>query len=155
AIVIAGMHRSGTSAVTRVLNLLGAALPKHLMATSEFNETGYWESIPVMELHDAILNSMGLVWHDWRSIEKSWFSSTAAKSFQARLAKLICEEYGGARLFVVKDPRLCRLLPLWFNVFQEIDVVPHVVIPVRNPIEVVQSLLRRDQSTKELRDPKS
>jgi hypothetical protein len=155
AIVIAGMHRSGTSALTRVVSLLGAALPKQLMPASESNEAGHWESMPMMEIHDSILNSIGLMWHDWRPIEEQWFKSEDAIAFQAQIATLLREEYGEAQLFVVKDPRICRLLPLWLNVFQEMGIAPHVVIPVRNPIEVTRSLLTRDQSRNELREPKS
>ena len=44
AVLILGMHRSGTSALTRVLNLLGVELGSELMAAAEDNnETGFWE----------------------------------------------------------------------------------------------------------------
>jgi len=148
------MHRSGTSAFTRVLNLLGAALPKHLMPAGNFNERGHWESTEIAKVNDTILASMDLAWYDWRDIAKDWFRSESAKSFQSRLAEVIREEYGDARLFVIKDPRICRLLPLWLDVLQEMRVTPYVVMPVRNPIEVAQSLLRRDQSMGDLRQPK-
>ena len=145
AIVIAGMHRSGTSALARVLSLLGAALPKHLMPAGRFNEAGHWESTVVMELHNAVFASIGLAWHDWREIETGWFESEAAKAFQSQLAEVLREEYDGASLFVVKDPRICRLLPLWLQVLRDIGIAPHLIIPVRNPIEVTESLLRRNE----------
>jgi GT2 family glycosyltransferase len=154
AIVIAGMHRSGTSALARVLSLLGATLPKRLMPGGEFNKAGHWESTTIMQLHEDILGSMGSAWHDWGTIESRWFKSRAAKSFQARLATAVREEYGGSQLFVVKDPRICRLLPLWLNVLKDLNIAPYVVIPLRNPIEVAQSLVQRDHVVGELREPK-
>ena len=56
AILVAGMHRSGTSALTRVLSLLGADLPENLApALPDNNETGFWESVDLMKLHDKML----------------------------------------------------------------------------------------------------
>jgi hypothetical protein len=47
-------------------------------------------------------------------------------------------------LFVVKDPRICRFWPFWREVLDEFGAKPAVVIPVRNPLEVMASLRRRD-----------
>ena len=52
AIVVVGMHRSGTSAVTRVLSLLGAALPKNLLGAGKGNEEGHWEPSRLVVAHD-------------------------------------------------------------------------------------------------------
>ena len=56
AILVLGMHRSGTSAVTRIINLLGADLPGNLMSPKDENPEGYWESQELMRLHDQILS---------------------------------------------------------------------------------------------------
>ncbi len=55
ALLVLGMHRSGTSALTRVLNLLGASLPKNLLGASPGNETGHWEPDRLIGLHDRML----------------------------------------------------------------------------------------------------
>ena len=123
------------------------------MPAGRFNEAGHWESTVVMQLHDAIFASIGLAWHDWREIEADWFESEAAKAFQSQLAKVVREEYGSARLLVIKDPRICRLLPLWLTVLRDLGIAPHLVIPVRNPIEVADSLLRRNELFPALRQP--
>ena len=49
ALMVLGMHRSGTSALTRIFSLLGADLPKNLMPPSPANKTGYWESQDLMD----------------------------------------------------------------------------------------------------------
>jgi len=38
AIIVAGMHRSGTSATTRIINLLGAQLARELIPADIGNE---------------------------------------------------------------------------------------------------------------------
>src|SRR5712691_2429279 len=65
AVMVLGMHRSGTSALTRVISLLGADLSKNLMQSSTSDEGGYWESKDFMVVHDQILSSSGSKWDDW------------------------------------------------------------------------------------------
>src|SRR5262245_64476851 len=72
ALVVAGMHRSGTSALTRVLSLLGCDLPKTLMAGAASNETGHWESQAVADFNDELLESAGSSWHDWLAFNAGW-----------------------------------------------------------------------------------
>ena len=62
---ILGMHRSGTSALSRIFNLLGFSAPKTLMKANRSNETGHWESTPIARLNDEILEAMQLTWQDW------------------------------------------------------------------------------------------
>ncbi len=58
---------------------------------------------------------------------------------------MIKSEFADSDLFVVKDPRLSRLLPLWFDVLDELGIEAVVVIPFRNPLEVAASLKARDR----------
>lgn len=148
ALVVAGMHRSGTSALARVLNLLGADLPRTLMApTNDFrgNPRGFWESLPIMQLCDEILDSTGRSWHDFSPIPRSWFASKKAYYFEGRLAGLLNEEFGDSELFVVKDPRICRLVPMWRGALGRIGAEPSFLIPVRHPLEVADSLRARNR----------
>jgi hypothetical protein len=64
-IVVLGMHRSGTSALTRVLSILGAALPRHVMSPGPSNETGHWEPQKLVDFHDEVLAELDSAWHDW------------------------------------------------------------------------------------------
>ena len=67
AILVAGMHRSGTSALSRSLNLVGCDLPKTLMEpVPGNNDVGFWESQPLSDLNDHLLRSTGSDWKDWR-----------------------------------------------------------------------------------------
>ena len=145
AVLVLGMHRSGTSALARSLNLCGAALPEELVeAAADVNATGFWESRAMLALHDEILEAAGGSWHDLRELDAGWFASDAARALRTRLAALLASEYGAAPLLLVKDPRLCRLLPLWRPVLAELGIEPLVLLAVRNPLEVAASLRARE-----------
>lgn len=139
------MHRSGTSAITRFLNLLGAALPSNLMPPVEGNNArGFWESLDFQALNDSILDSAGTSWDDWRPVRQDWFSSPEAEAFRARAAELLAAHFSDAGLFVLKDPRICRLLPFWLDALHRFNTDVKAIIPVRNPLEVAASLEARD-----------
>ncbi|CAG0993429.1 hypothetical protein RHIZO_02376 [Rhizobiaceae bacterium] len=143
-VVVLGMHRSGTSALSRVLSLLGCDLPKTLMPPSPANEPGHWESMAMYKLNDRILESAGSAWHDWLELNPKWFDSPKADEFREEATVALAEEFGSSRLFVLKDPRICRLFPFWLDVLQRSDVLPLVWVPLRNPLEVAGSLEKRN-----------
>ena len=144
AILVAGMHRSGTSALTRMLGSLGCDLPGTLMAPNEYNERGYWESEPVSALNDALLESAGSAWDDWEPFNPAWYASPVAAGFRDGACAVLEQEFQDSRMFVLKDPRVARLLPFWLEVLADFGADTRVAVPVRNPVEVVRSLQVRD-----------
>jgi hypothetical protein len=144
AIVVLGMHRSGTSALTRVISLLGADLPSNLMPAYRTNEAGFFESNDLRTIHDELLKSAGSDWQDWRAFNPDWYTSPAAPVFKERVLSVLQNDYPDSQLFVVKDPRTCRFFPFWRDVLEEFGAAPAVAIPVRNPLEVMASLRQRD-----------
>ena len=64
ALLVMGMHRSGTSALARVLSLRGAELPAHLMPPNHGNASGYWEPAPIVAINDEMLEYFGSAWDD-------------------------------------------------------------------------------------------
>ena len=138
------MHRSGTSALTRLLASLGCDLPKTLMEADAHNAMGYWESTEVADLNEAVLESAGSSWDDWEAFDHEWYGSTVAEGFLDRAQAVLESEFGDSRLFVLKDPRICRLLRFWKEALDRIGAAPVVVLPVRNPLEVGASLRERD-----------
>jgi hypothetical protein len=143
-VLVLGMHRSGTSALTRMLNLLGCDLPKALMGVGRYNETGHWESQVICALNDRILASAGSYWNDWREFDSDWLNTPQADKFREKAAAVLDGEYGDSRLFVLKDPRNCRLVGFWSAVFSEMEIKPVIVLTLRNPIEVAASLESRN-----------
>ncbi len=145
AILVAGMHRSGTSAITRVLNLLGCDLPSALMRESvQSNEAGFWESLRIMHLNNDILASAESAWNDWQAFDPAWHASPVAGEFRERARAVLEGEYSGSHLFVLKDPRICRFLSFWMDVVRDFGAEPLIVLPLRNPLEVAASLEGRD-----------
>ncbi len=145
AILVLGMHRSGTSAFTRVINRLGADLPSNLMPPVDGNnEAGFWESMDIYRLNDEILDSAGSSWDDWRRFNPDWFASPAPRAFKVRALEILEQDFDRSSLFVLKDPRICRLLPFWLDVLEAFQTETKCVIPIRNPLEVAASLKRRD-----------
>jgi hypothetical protein len=129
-IVVLGMHRSGTSALTRVLNLCGAELPGKLMVAEygmpgDGNRlAGFWESQTLTDIDNEIMAAAGSAWDSLLEPSRSWFESGSARSFIARLAEGLREELGEAALTVVKDPRICRLVPIWREALVEAGRTP-------------------------------
>lgn len=143
-ILILGMHRSGTSALGRVLNLLGAQAPAHLMPPAPDNPRGFWESISVSRLNDQIFSSADSSWNDWSRLKEDRLLPTTIVAFQSRMKAVLQAEFEDADFFVLKDPRLSRLLPLWQPVLAELDITPSVLIALRHPLAVAHSLATRN-----------
>lgn len=144
ALLVLGMHRSGTSALTRVFSLLGADLPKNMLGANPTNEAGHWESLDLMAGHDELLASAGSRWDDWRAFNPDWDQSGVAEDYREKFVDILRNDFAGSRLFVLKDPRICRFVPFWLDVLERFGAEPCIVIPVRNPLEVAASLKRRD-----------
>jgi hypothetical protein len=142
--LVLGMHRSGTSALTGTLMRLGAAGPRTPMVGRPDNLKGHWESIPLIAFHDELLASAGSVWHDWRPFNADWYGTPVASQFKARAKELLASEFGNSPVFVLKDPRICRFIRFWLEIFAEEGITPRLLMPVRNPLEVAHSLKTRD-----------
>jgi hypothetical protein len=150
ALLVAGVSRSGTSVLTRLLHTLGAATPKALLGAGHGNPTGHWEPKALVALNDEILSAMGMTWQDPRPIPRAWFFSQAAYDFQCRVMRQIQNDYGSEPLIVLKDPRVARLLPLYLASLDSLNIEPLVILPVRSPSEVIASLVNRDRMSPDL-----
>lgn len=143
-LLVLGMHRSGTSALTRVLNLLGAALSRGLIASKPSNVTGFWESQQVLDINNVLLKQFGLLWRDDLPIPSEWLQHPAAREAGDLISAYLREEFSGKTLFAIKDPRLCRVLPLWIRAVKDFGAEPVCIICYRHPVEVAASLQARD-----------
>ena len=59
AILVLGMHRSGTSAATGWLKTLGVNLGPYLMAEYPTQPKGYFEHAEIVGIHDELLALFG------------------------------------------------------------------------------------------------
>lgn len=141
--LVLGMHRSGTSAVSGVLYHLAVHLGRTVSPAGPSNPKGYFENTRVMLLHEELLASLGSTWDDPRPLPAGWPDDHRLAPWRNRLAAILEDEFGGAPLWAVKDPRLCRLLPLWLPLLEEASVRVVALLVVRHPAAVVASNAKR------------
>jgi len=143
-IFVLGMHRSGTSALTRVLNLLGCTLSENLLGAGEGNETGHWEAADVVALNDDMLASAGSSHDDWGPINDDWRVSAIRTQMVQSASVVLADHAKSGPLFAIKDPRMCRIADVWLEAAAEAGIKPLVCLIIRNPAEVAASLEVRD-----------
>lgn len=144
-LLILGMHRSGTSALTGLLHILGANLGVGLVGTEpDINFKGYWENKDANLFDDRLLKSLGTDWYDVFDLPQGWCHQSKKMGFDDELKKLLVENFGGQDLWAVKDPRLCRLLPLWIDVAEQQEIELKFLMVLRHPFEVAKSLNKRN-----------
>jgi hypothetical protein len=135
------MHRSGTSAVSRILNLLGADVgPESDLLTEYDNPAGHWESKALVACNDRILASFGRSWDFPPWLAPGWEHSARASRLLPEMTDAFESVYR-AGPWVWKDPRTCLTFPLWRRV---LGSEAKVVLVFRDPGAVVASVKRRD-----------
>ena len=141
ALIVLGVYRSGTSALARVLNLCGAALPERLMAPRlEINPRGFWEAESIVDLDAQLLRLLGV---DWKRVDFTLpQEGPLVDEFLAGAREILEAEYQTGRIIVIKDPRVCLLAPLWHRALKASGYRPAYLVSVRHPLEVARSLAR-------------
>ena len=140
-LLVLGMHRSGTSALARMLSLLGChtGTADEVLEPNEFNPEGYWERRDVVEADDWLLRATGASWDRPLMFEPAGLPDDVRETFRTRAAAIV-GEMDARRPWFIKDPRLCLLLPEWLPLLAG-PVCIHIH---RHPLEVAASLQRRD-----------
>jgi len=150
-IFVVGMHRSGSSAVTRLVNLLGAGLGTDLLEPQEgVNVTGFWEHRAGVEINESMLERLGSAWFDYSDWPDRWWRDEALAQHHEAIRSLVRDELAPYRLAALKDPRLCRLLPVWREALADEPVSSCAVLTYRHPDEVARSLWQRDRLPKDV-----
>jgi hypothetical protein len=140
-VVVLGMHRSGTSAVSRIVNLLGADLgPESDLLTDYDNPAGHWESRALVACNDKILALFGRSWDFPPWLRPGWEYGERASGLLPELRATFHTVFRSGP-WVWKDPRTCLTFPLWRRV---LGSEATVVMVSRDPGAVVTSVKRRD-----------
>jgi hypothetical protein len=143
AVIVLGMHRSGTSVLTRGLQALGVFLGDEFLNTKPDNPTGYWEDRVIVALNERLLGLFGLNWESISLIGDAQWQSDGVPALRREAVDRLQSHFVPHGLWGFKDPRTIRLLPFWRGVFQQLDVDDRYVVAIRNPISVAASLLKR------------
>ncbi|MFP5256354.1 MAG: sulfotransferase [Acidimicrobiia bacterium] len=145
-IAITGMHRSGTSMITRALHDSGLHLvgtsAEELIDAADDNPEGFWENKAIVACNDDLLEATGGAWDHPPALPPVAVDdprvAAVAERATAALAGLRQHEHWG-----FKDPRTCLTAAYWLDLEPEL----RFIICVRHPLEVALSLKRRNQSS--------
>ena len=140
-ICIIGMHRSGTSMVANILRHSGLDLgpdEQFISALAE-NPQGFFEHQPIVDLNDELLAHFGGRWYAPPDFPESWENAASLQPFKEKALQLI-EPFQKTPVWGWKDPRTTLLLPFWRSILPNLTVI----ICLRNPLDVAQSLKKRN-----------
>lgn len=144
-IVVLGMHRSGTSVITRSLQIMGVGLGDRLMPPVEGNNAkGFWEDVDLNALNIEMLNTVDSDWFYVQAIKSIDIEILHKQGYFLRAVELLREKVSSSAIFAFKDPRVAKLLPFWKDAFTHCNLDVDYVLAVRNPLSVVKSLMKRD-----------
>jgi hypothetical protein len=141
-VVVLGMGRSGTSAVTRMFHGSGFFVGSQadLMEGDQSNPTGYFENWRVYHANELVLDRLDGSWFDTPpDAQQLSLNLECTPPLREILEELLCE--AGEKPLAVKDPRIGMLMALWWPLLKGLL---HPVMVVRHPLEVALSLERRD-----------
>jgi len=144
ALLVVGMHRSGTSALTGLIGLMGADLGPDLVGPLPSNVKGHFEPRKIVLANDALLEKLGARAPGSGDLPEDWLQHSETKKTRAKIRAIILHDFNGRDLFVLKDPRLCLLLPLYRELFNELGIKVNIIVIRREQQEVVRSLNQRD-----------
>jgi len=144
AVVILGMHRSGTSALAGMLGNSGIQFGRSLLPGQSDNPRGFWEHTEIVDLNERILASFGSSWDDMQPPQPTWWEDEKAALFREEISRILTGVFGKTQLWGIKDPRLCKLVPLWRRGLDDVGCKSCFILIHRHPLEVARSLKRRN-----------
>ena len=137
------MHRSGTSALARGLQMLGVYLGNDFLSPQPDNPTGYWEDRNIYQINERLLAVFGLRWEDVALIDDARWNEQAVEPLLAEAVQYLRSQFVSHPLWGFKDPRTIRLLPFWRSALHRLEVDECYLVVIRNPSSVANSLMRR------------
>lgn len=143
-ILVLGMHRSGTSAVAGALARCGVEVGDRLIEAAPDNPRGYFENVDTVLANERMLDALGMSWDDVRRLPGGWLRQEAAARGAKDIREHVLPTFSAAGVWALKDPRMCRLLPLWLRELQRARARVVGLLVLRHPDEVAASLHARD-----------
>jgi hypothetical protein len=142
--IITGMHRSGTSLVARLFYEAGADMGDRqtMLQGDKWNSDGYFEQPEILDINRALIHGM------WGRL--AYFRLPKDETIRKRakgMSSVISDIAAQYSARVVKEVRFCLTLPVWLENGARIH---KALVCLRDPIEVAQSLKRRNRITMQL-----
>ena len=145
-VIVLGMHRSGTSVFTGILNKMGLPLGENLMKPTKDNPKGYFENMDFYHFNEMILRECNSSWYNVSNLTEE----KILKGEYKNILKSILKKYSNHTIFGVKDPRICVLLPLYEKVCEELGIEIEYVLITRDKESIINSINKRDGYSKEI-----
>ena len=146
-VVVMGMHRSGTSTASGLLNILGLDLGKNILPVEEDNPKGFFENKSITLFNERLLDLLYATWNDTFSLPSDWWEDEDIISLQKEVIDIFESEFTDPQNLLIKDPRLSILIPFYQAIFKKLKILPYYIICLRNPLEVAESLSIRNNFT--------
>ncbi len=140
-LILLGMHRSGTSALARILNLMGCYFGSEDVSAGVGydNPKGFWERLDVVELNNLILNAAGGSWWDMEKFDSGSIKGEELDDIDRQIGNIILK-LDAHRPWFIKDPRLGPVLFFWLSRLEN----PLFLLATRSPFQVARSLEKRN-----------
>jgi len=123
-ILVLGMHRSGTSALSGLLNIMGVYQGLDLLPPSNANRKGFFENKHILDFNEKVFYEHNSSSDDIFFSDKHLMIDKYAKE----LKSLIAEAFGDVRCFSIKDPRICLLFPIYEKALTDMGIMMHPLI---------------------------
>lgn len=134
-IIIAGMHRSGTSLTASILQAAGVHIGEQLVGAGTGNPRGHFEDVDFWSLHQDILISQGITTEGWTTQT----DVPVPQQFLERIEQLCDYRRSRWPIWGWKEPRTTLFLQFWKAYLPE----ARFILVYRSPWEVVDSLFTR------------
>lgn len=139
-ILIIGVGRSGTSALTRVLSLSGCTLPETVSGATQTNPKGNWEPVEIWKLnHELMLRHDSEYTDPTLRLQEIVRDKHEAQNYIGKVQSFLARCPRGSAL-LIKQPDITEVLELWVEAAKREDFSVKVIIPVRSPREVYASI---------------
>ncbi len=127
-----------------IINHLGIPLAKNAKsAIGEDNQKGYFEDLDLARQQDCFLKQLNSHWGNTTPLTLDT-NSVPAKRALDYIGNYLNQEFQHTDTLCIKDPRVCRLLPLWLIAAQNLNINVQTITLIRDPEQVCASLHRRD-----------
>lgn len=143
AVLVLGPPRSGTSAVSHMLQRLGV----YFGAPDDFVDPEVHSHNPIFfelkklnELNERILAEIGIEYAEFDYFhDPAEIAQKVGTSFVSDIQSLVAEELAGCRLIGLKDPRFVLTLPVWVAALEGLGYSIKYVLTRRSLDAVVRS----------------
>jgi len=143
-VCVAGMHRSATSMITRMLSICGLYLgeEKELYPAQPDNPEGFWEHFEFHSINERILSAFHGAWDAPPKLPEGWERDPRLDPLREEAIRLI-GHFKDHEHWGWKDPRNSITLAFWR------DLIPNLktLVPIRHPLDVALSLSKRGYSS--------